>query len=689
MFLMRNAILLLCLTMLTPIFAAKRTLRLGETISNTDQYVKTLFMRGVPPFSFMLDSVKSEKFISRWNRKLQNAPSERTTEKKYTVTFTNPAKTLAVRCDITAFTDFPAIEWTLHFKNLSDNNSPKISGVNAADINFAQQGDCFTLYTAQGCNATNRDFHLLKYALQEDSVYMFKPYGGRSSSITAFPYYNIAGADSTGAFVAIGWTGTWQASFEPHTAGLSFHSGMSNTNLFLLPHEEIRTPMISVLFWQGNDRIDGNNAFRRFALAHHVPLNSKGEMMRPPLCSGFDYGDPEPCNEYESFTELMARAIVDRHRRFGIMPEIFWLDAGWYKGNNAPASLDEGRWWYNTVGNWEADPSRFPNGLKGVADIVHEAGAEFMVWFEPERVFDGSDFHKNVPQYLLSVPGTGQSLFNLGNPEAREYLCNYMADFFEKNGIDHYRQDFNINPDYYWAKNDPAGRQGITEIRYIEGLYAYWDYLHKRFPDMIIDNCASGGRRLDIETMSRTIPLWRTDCHYGEPNCQQNHEYGLSQFFPLHGTGIYFTDRFCARSGMSSAYSFFGEVMGRTNTIPNMRYAMNTYRELRNYFLKDFYPLSGDDDLTSLDRWIAWQFHDPEDNSGIVMAFRREQCSQSTCTYQLKGLEPDTNYAVYNDDNQITVIKSGSELMKGLLLTLANPRESMLLRYKKAQMIPE
>lgn len=685
MSLRKNGIcLLLFLGVCLPLFAGLHSLRLGNTATGCERSVKELFMKGMPPFSFMLDSVSSDSFIKRWSRKIEKVPSKRTDESKYEVTFTNPAKTLAVRCDITTFTDFPAVEWTLHFRNLDDTNSPTISHVNAADIDFTQPAGDFTLYTAHGCEATNLDFHLQKYNLRPDSLYMFRPYGGRSSSITAFPFYNIAGTDGKkGAFVAIGWTGTWQAEFKERSASdLSFRSGMSNTNLYLLPGEEIRTPMISVLMWQGDDRIDGNNAFRRFALAHHSPLDSKGRMIQPPLCSGFDFGDPEPCQEYESLTELMVHAIVDRHQRFGIMPEVFWLDAGWYKGNNAPMSEEEGRGWYNTAGNWEADPSRFPNGLKAVADIVHDAGAKFMVWFEPERVFHGTDFHKNVPQYLLNLPGAGQSLFNLGDPEARDYLCRYMGDFFEKNGIDYYRQDFNIDPESYWAHNDPEGRHGITEIRYIEGLYAYWDCLRQRFPDMLIDNCASGGRRLDIETMSRSIPLWRTDCHYGEPNCQQDHEYGLSQFFPLHGTGIYFTDRFCARSGLSSAYTFSGEVMGRTNTVPNIRHSMKTYRELRNYFLKDFYPLSGDDDITGLDRWIAWQFHDPADDSGIVMAFRREECPDSTYTCRLRGLDADAAYTLFDEDTGTNETRTGRALMDGLTLTLASPRQSLLLRYR-------
>ena len=78
-------------------------------------------------------------------------------------------------------------------------------------------------------------------------------------------------------------------------------------------------------------------------------------------------------------------------------------------------------------------------------------------------------------------------------------MSKYIGDFLEENGIDYYRQDFNIEPEGFWAANDEPGRQGICEIRYIEGLYSFWEYLLNRFPGLLVDNCASGGRRIDLE----------------------------------------------------------------------------------------------------------------------------------------------------------------------------------------------
>ena len=74
----------------------------------------------------------------------------------------------------------------------------------------------------------------------------------------------------------------------------------------------------------------------------------------------------------------------------------------------------------------------------------------------------------------------------------------------EREGIDIYRQDFNHPPKPFWEDNEQPDRIGMTEIRHIEGLYTYWDYLLSRFPRLLIDNCAAGGRRIDLETSSRS-----------------------------------------------------------------------------------------------------------------------------------------------------------------------------------------
>jgi len=73
----------------------------------------------------------------------------------------------------------------------------------------------------------------------------------------------------------------------------------------------------------------------------------------------------------------------------------------------------------------------------------------------------------------------------------------------------------------------------------------FWDELRRRHPGMLIDNCASGGRRLDVESLRRSVPLWRSDYRFRDDR-HQGMTYGLSFWIPYHGTGASGNDEITA-----------------------------------------------------------------------------------------------------------------------------------------------
>ena len=105
----------------------------------------------------------------------------------------------------------------------------------------------------------------------------------------------------------------------------------------------------------------------------------------------------------------------------------------------------------------------------------------------------------------------GNSMIDLGNDLTWHYLLNFSSSAIEEYGMDVFRLDYNVGfggepcamlP--CWRAADPPGRAGMAEVRYVQGLYALWDTLLARFAsrDLFIDNCAGGGRRIDLETTS-------------------------------------------------------------------------------------------------------------------------------------------------------------------------------------------
>ncbi len=668
---------------------ASAQVRLQMQGDKTDiaRWIDSRFAKGqLPPFSFILDEKPSEEFLRSW-RWSRTAPAS--TDKNVvlrTFTYTDPRSGLEVVCDVKGYPEFRAVEWVLHFHNTSAKNSGQLTRVKVADFDMVYPAaGALKIHYAEGNKISKADYAPRTAEFRTEQPLHIEPHGGRSSE-EAFPFFNLESeASRQGVMVAVGWTGTWFADLEKRDPSrLTLAAGMLNTDLYLYPGEQIRTPSVALMFWSG-DRMNGHNRFRRLVLAHHSRKVDGSPFY--PLCSAFNYRDPQPCGEYSCLTADWAIAMVRRYSMFELTPDVFWLDAGWHTG---AGDFRHGKSWANTTGNWTVDRERFPEGLKPVSDAVHEAGAKFMVWFEPERVVKGTQWATEHKEWMLDTEwpeGSEQStwyLFDLGNDEACDWLCKYYGDLIEENGIDYYRQDFNMLPAGYWRDADEPGRSGIKEIRHIENLYKFWDYLLERFPGLLIDNCASGGKRLDWESIGRSAPLWRSDYyHYDDPDGYQCHTYGLNFFLPIHGTGILLPDQYSFRSSLSSALQCNWKVTEPGVSVLDMQQRIREYRDIREYYYEDYYPLSGTGDLTGSDVWLAYQMHRPSDDSGIVVAFRRQDAPDAEYTVRLGGLTPDASYTLVDCDTQAETVRSGRELTEGLTLRLDNPKSSLLIKYRK------
>ena len=208
----------------------------------------------------------------------------------------------------------------------------------------------------------------------------------------------------------------------------------------------------------------------------------------------------------------------------------------------------------------------------------------------------------------------------------------------------------------------------MKEIRHIEGLYAFWDYLLERFPGLLIDNCASGGRRLDLETIKRSAPLWRSDYyHYDDPDGYQCHNFGLSFFLPFHGTGILQTDPYSFRSSMSSALicnwkitepnvSFF-DMQARIRRVPPgarllPRGLLSAHRAGgHSRATISGWPISTTVPRTA--RESSW-------HSAVAA------CPDPALTVRLSGIDASRNYSVYNFDTGESVTVPASRARERL-----------------------
>lgn len=613
------------------------------------------------PFSFMYGGDPSASLFTTWESSNETTHHD-DAKTEGILTYRDRKSGLAVQCEWEFFSDFPAVEWVVTFRNEGTADTPILEDVQALDTDFTrdEEGE-YVLHRALGSSASRDDFAPITDVLHPNTKIELAPVGGRSSNTRALPFFNIE-TTGGGVMLGIGWSGQWSASFQTDDAkSLKLRAGMELTHLKLHPGEEIRTPRILLLFWEGEDRMRGHNLLRRFILAHRTPQQDGKPVTTPFSASG------SPLNES---TESNQIAFTKRYHELGLGVEYWWLDAGWFDGG-----------WPSGVGTWTIRKDHFPNGLKPLSDAAEAAEMKFLLWFEPERVYQGSWLDTEHPDWVLKIPDNPNGLLNLGDHEARRWLTDHISGMITEQGISVYRQDFNMDPLLHWRAADTPERQGMTEIRHIEGLYAFWDELLHRHPGLIIDNCASGGRRIDLETTSRSVPLWRTDYDYFEPNGYQCHTYGLHFYLPCSGTGSNNPNSYESRSAVNSGFVLGWDVHSPHLPVEIAQKTASEYKRIRPFFYGDYYPLTSYS--TNYDVWMAFQFHREDLRQGIVLAFRRPRSPYLSARLRLEGLDPKSLYKLKFEDTGDAETVTGSALGDGYEVTIDNAPGSQLIIYEQ------
>jgi len=627
------------------------------------------------PFSFQFGGKSSAELLQTWKRseKKESAPDGRILR---VITYSDPASGMELRIEVTLFKDFPAVDWVMRFTNNGKEDSALLEKVLPLDLGVGAPADGkVVLHRAFGSRAEAIDFLPVDGPIDKNGVLDLTPDGGRSSG-GVLPYFNMEWPGG-GLAWAIGWSGQWAQHIQRTADQIRIQAGQQTFEARLHPGESIRTPRILLVSWEGNDRMRGHHLLRQVQLAHYVPRQN-GEIVLPPVSqnSWFIFG------EGNGTTEENQIAIARAMPALGVETE--WLDAGWFEGG-----------WPCGVGSWVPKSDHFPNGLAPLSAESHRLGLKFLLWFEPERVNVNSRIAKEHPEFILGWGKTwfgNDGLFNLGNPEARQWMTDLVSKCIDEWGIDIYRTDFNMDPLPFWQKADVQDRKGIVENHYIEGLYTMWDELLKRHPKLVFDNCASGGRRIDLEMTSRGLPLSRSDSvtiKAGNPAWDQTQTMGLSLYVPLHSTLATCGIEACSsqkfglyelRSTMTAGLGICQDTRAKGFPTDVLKKVIREVKMLRPFYTGDFYPLTKI--RTDEDAWAAWQLDRPDLGKGFAVFFRRPKSPHPVFEVGLQGLDPQATYEVRNEDTGKSDRLTGAQLASWTV-TLEHAPDSVLMTYSK------
>jgi alpha-galactosidase len=653
---MKNLIISLTALLLGGLLQSSAALPSSAELKLRDKWLAQHFesKAAALPFAFTCGGRRSSELLSTW--KLERAsPKHKPGAVQRTISCVDPVTGLRVRCELTEYSGFPAVEWVLHFENQGTQDSPILETILPLDVKFETAAAAkVVVYHSLGDKNSGQSFAPVEDILAPDNAkgLVFAPIGGRSSD-GHMPFFNLGWRDG-GVAMAIGWSGQWEARFQrSEHGGLEAQAGQQLVHFKLHPGETVRTPRILLVFWKGSEPLRGNNLLRQVLMAHYLPRRN-GQLVLSPICASVNWAAPDGSYEAPHLSVMQPLA------RRGI--EVFWSDMDpqqWY-----PKGFPEG------TGTWEPDPAKYPRGLQPIGEAARAAGLDYLLWFEPERVHPGTRIDREHPEWVMPPQKEWSQLFRLHDEKARRWLTDYIDAQVSSGQLRWLRWDFNIEPLGFWRRNDAPDRQGITEIRHLEGLYAMWDELRARHPGLVIDLCASGGRRIDLEALTRGLPLWHSDLQCsGKPSlgADQLQNAGLWRWVPMHGCGNFaYEPAYAFRSAMTS-----GNILGPCNkegrfsitdvdTESAVQRTVAIYRKLRPFMVGDFYPLFPHSESEEV--WFGYQFHRSDLNAGAAILFRRQKNKVSKSAVPLREIDVKRSYQVSFEDTPEKRTVSGTEL---------------------------
>jgi alpha-galactosidase len=323
--------------------------------------------------------------------------------------------------------------------------------------------------------------------------------------------------------------------------------------VLLAPGDSHRSASVHLLRGDKGLRELGSR-WHSFVRQHILPSASRNTPRRVQ----FNSWEATYFNHETSRLRALAQAAAD------VGVERFVLDDGWFAGRHHDRA---------GLGDWQACPQRYPQGLAPLAQHCNALGMRFGLWLEPEGVNANSDLFRAHPQWLLGDTtrplhtqplGRHQYVLNFGLAAVRDELFAQLSRLLNSAPIDFIKWD--MNRDMTHANHcmidevrEDAGEDLRQEVRafgraaaraHVQGVHAVMDRLRRSFPALEIETCASGGGRADLAMLQRCDRLWVSDNN--DPLERQRMHAGLLHFLPPEVMGVHVGDAQSHTSGRVS-----------------------------------------------------------------------------------------------------------------------------------------
>lgn len=488
---------------------------------------------------------------------------------------------------------------------------------------------------------------------------------GRSTE-QALPWVTLVANDHT-ILGGIMWSGTWNLTFDSSNRGLRFAAGLGSTATTLQPGAVFELP--HVLFGVvAGDRAQASAAMSGFA----VNVLRGGRSFAPHVTynTWFTFG--------ARIDEPRIRHEMDVAATLGV--ELFQLDAGWYVGAG-----EQGRFDFTTgLGSWRVDTSRFPGGLGSLAARAHELGMRFALWVEPEHVDLATVGQGEGPreewlvtrdgEYTPGSPGQGRNdaQICLAHPDARQWVLEHLTALVAENGVDYLKWDNNI-----WVNCNREGHgHGADDgnFAHVRALYELLAELRARFPELLVENCAGGGNRIDLGLLQYSDVAWMDDRTSPSAHVRHNLQ-GLSAMLPPGYLLSYVMDggveriegsddlALLVRSRMPGVLglAFDGSRLG-AETLAQLSKQIGDYKRLRDLVADGSATLLTDQ--ASIDTPPPWDVVQTTGADGrlALFVFQNDE-SANEIVLRPSGVSREASYQIETLDGAVVATMTGAELL--------------------------
>ena len=333
---------------------------------------------------------------------------------------------------------------------------------------------------------------------------MFSERFGQVGTMPVRRWFPFVAVEDTQAGVCwgaqLGWAGSWQMEVYRQHDDVCLSGGLADREFghwtkTLAPGESLTAPpaYVSCVHGSLDDLCDRLTARQTRAADTHPAVEHDLPIVFNEWCT--TWGDPQ----HDKIT-----AIADRLRDSDVRYLV--IDAGWYKQGGAD--------WNSSHGDWMPNAGLFPQGLEATAAAIRERGLIPGLWFEMETVGSHSTAFSLVDHLLrrdgLPVTVRERRFWNLNDPWVVDYLTEQVIDRLERGGFGYLKVDYN---ETLGLGSDDADGLGEGLRRQVLASYRFFETIRARLPHLVIENCASGGHRLEPSMLARTAMSSFSDAH--------------------------------------------------------------------------------------------------------------------------------------------------------------------------------